>query len=157
MAPAILLFETFDSLRFRHDGGERSRVLMSPRSISCVLRHSPCPWFSWSMFFDQHVGLHQANCADLPLSLPVVTDGGVGSRWNYADNFDAVIKGATLTNRCLDGLCDSFRDAGPPVHEVTPAALSGASHGVCGHADKRIFRLWSPLRILMYRRRSRER
>ena len=65
--------------------------------------------FSWSMFFGQHVGLQQASCADLPLRLPVITDGGlpivVGAdlsvvfRWNDADNFGAVSKGATLTDQ----------------------------------------------------------
>ena len=48
------------------------------------------------MFFCQHVGLHQVKSVGLPVSLPVVTDGGppivvgpnhsVGFRWNYADN-----------------------------------------------------------------------
>ena len=113
--------------------------------------------FCWSMFFCQHVGLQQANCADLPLTLAVITAGGppiatgpnhfVGFRWNHAGNFGAVSEGATLTDRCLDGLCDSFRRAGLPVHEVTPAALAAEtfgmriipSHGVCGHTHKRIF------------------
>ena len=108
---------------------------------------------------------HQANCADLPLSLPDITDGrppnvvgpnhSVGIRWNCADNFGAVSKGATLTDQCLDGLCDSFRRAGLSVLEVAPAALSAEtlrmkiilSHGVCGHTDKRIFRLRSALRV----------
>ena len=83
--------------------------------------------FSWSMSFCQHV-------------------------WVFAGTtlttFGAISKGAALTDRCLDGLCDSLRRAGRPVHEVTPAALSAEtlgmriipSHGVCGHTDKRIFR-----------------
>ena len=69
--------------------------------------------FIWSMFFCQLVGLYEANCADLPVSLPVITGGGppivigtnhsAGFRWNYADNFGAVTEGDTLTDRCLDG------------------------------------------------------
>ena len=127
--------------------------------------------FSQSMFFCQHVGLQQASCADLPLSLPVITDGGppivngpnhsVCFRWNCADTFGAVSKGATLTDQCLDGPRESFRRAGLAVHTITPAALSAEtlrmrtipSHGVCGHGDKRIFRLTSALRVLMHRRR----
>ena len=65
--------------------------------------------------FCQHVGLQQANCADLPRSLRVITDfqppivdgvnHSVGFRRNFADNCGAVSKGAALTDRCLDGLC----------------------------------------------------
>ena len=108
--------------------------------------------FSQSMFFCQHVGLQQASCADLPLSLPVITDGGppivngpnhsVCFRWNCEDTFGAVSKGATLTDQCLDGPRESFRRAGLAVHTITPAALSAEtlrmrtipSHGVCGSA-----------------------
>ena len=139
------------------------------RVVSCAthVAHQ----FSWSMFFCQHVGLQQANCADLPLCLPVITDGGppivskpnhsVRFLWNYADSFGAVSESATLTDQYLDGPCESFRREGLSVHEVTPAALSAEtlgmriipSHGVCGQTDKRIFRLKSALRVLMHRRR----
>ena len=123
--------------------------------------------FSWSMLFCQHVSLQQASCANLPLSLPVITGGGppifvglshsVGCRNNYADNFEAVSKGAILIDQCFDGLCASFRRSCLTVHEQTPAAFSAGtlgmriipSHGVCGHTDKRIFRLRS-LRVLMH-------
>ena len=37
---------------------------------------------------------------------------------------------ASLTGRCLDGLCDSFRRAGLAVHEVIPAALSAEALGM---------------------------
>ena len=122
------------------------------------------------MFFCQRVGLQQAICANLPLSLTVITEGGppivvgpkrsAGFRWNHADNFGAVCKGATSTDRYLDGLRDSFRPAGLSVHEITPTAFSAKtlgmriipSHGACGHTDKRIFRLRSALRVLMHRR-----
>ena len=67
-----------------------------------------------SPLFCHHVGFQQANCADLQLGLPVVTDCGppavlgpihsVCFRWNCADNFGAVSEGATLTDRCLDRL-----------------------------------------------------
>ena len=58
--------------------------------------------------------------------------------------FGAVSKGATLTDRCLDGQCDSFRRAGLPVHEVTTDAVSAEtlwmriapSHGVGRDTDK---------------------
>ena len=77
----------------------------------------------------------------------VGTNHAVGFRWNYADNFGAVSKGATLTDWYLDGLCDSFRRAGLPLHEVTLAALIAEtlgmriipSHCVCGHTDKTYF------------------
>ena len=42
----------------------------------------------------------------------------VDFRWNYADNFGAVSKSATLTDWCLDWLCGSFRRASLPVHEI---------------------------------------
>ena len=51
-------------------------------------------------------------------------------RWNYADKIDAVSNGATVTDRCFYGLCGSFRRAGLPVHEVTPAALSAETLGM---------------------------
>ena len=91
---------------------------------------------------------------DLPLSLPVITD-----RPSLLGPL--TLLGASWTDRCLDGLCGSFRRAGLPVHEVTSAALSAEtlsvriipSHGACGHTDKRILRLRSALRVLMHRRR----
>ena len=114
------------------------------------------------MFFCQLVGFQQANCADLPLCLPVITDGGppilgvnhfVGFRWSCADNFGAISKGTILTDRCLDGLNDSFHRASLPVHEVTPAALSTETlgmriifpHSVCGQTDQLFFRLGSAI------------
>ena len=92
------------------------------------------------MFFCQQVSLQQARCADPPLTLPVITDGGppivtgtdhfVDFRCNYADYFGAVTNCAILTDQCLDGLCESFRRAGLPVHEITLAALSAETLGV---------------------------
>ena len=139
-------------------GEDRSGGSVSSRNTSCFFAPLTLPMgFSWTMFFCQHVGLQQANCPDRPLSLPVITDCGppivpgpnhsVGFQWNFADNVDAVSKGATLSDRCFDGLCGSFRQAGLPVHEVTPGALSAEmlgmrvfpSHCVCGHADMRFF------------------
>ena len=52
--------------------------------------------FSLRLFFHQHVGLYEANCADLPLRLPVITSGPptvVGA--------NPAVRGATLTDRCL--------------------------------------------------------
>ena len=80
--------------------GKIVQAFMSPRNKSCFLRHSRCPWVSWSMFFCWHVGLQQANCADSLLGLPIITYGeppivlgpnhSLGIRWNYADNLGAV-------------------------------------------------------------------
>ena len=58
------------------------------------------------------------------------TNHCVGSYWNHADNVGAVSQGATLSDQCLDGLCDSFRRAGLSVHEVTPAALCAETLGM---------------------------
>ena len=69
--------------------------------------------------------------------------------WNYADNYGAVSKGATLADQCLNELRESFRRSGLTVHEVSPAALSSETLGT----DKRIFHLKSALRVLMHRRR----
>ena len=106
-----------------------------------------------------------------PLGLPAITGGGppivvgtnrsVGFRWYYADKVGAVSKGATLTARYFDGLCDSFRRVGCPVHEVASAALSAetlgvriiSAHGVCGHTDSRIFISDRHGAFLMHRRR----
>ena len=98
--------------------------------------------FSWSMLFCQHVGFQQPRCVGLPLSLAVITDGGppivigpnhfVGFRWNHADNFGAVGEGATLTDECLDGLCESFRPAGLSVHEITVSGRRCAFRCIVG-------------------------
>ena len=89
------------------------------------------------------------------VDFPVLLGHSLGFRWNQAENFGAVSTGATLTDRCFHGLCYSFRRAGLPVHEVTPAALSSKAlgmrsnpfQGVCGHTGKFIFRLRSALCI----------
>ena len=113
--------------------------------------------------------LQQTSCANLPLNLPVITDvppvvigpnHSVGFRWNYANSFGAVSKGAILTDRCLDGSCDSFRRAGHTVHEITAAAFSAEtlrmrmipSHGVCGHRQA-YFPSQFGVALLVHRRR----
>ena len=166
-----ICFRPLSAHAFGMTGKIAQGIRVSARRKLCTAPLTLPMGFSWSMFFCQHVGLQQTNCADHPLSLPVVTDGGaaivvgpnhiVGFRWNYVDNLGAVSTGATLTDRCFQGLCDSFRRTRPPVHEVTPAALSAetlgmsiiSSSGGCGHTDKRIFRLRSALHVLMHRRR----
>ena len=88
--------------------------------------------------------------------------GFTSHHWSWtAHRCWADSRGATLTDRCLDGLCNSFRRAGLPVHEITLAALLAEtlgmriipSHGVCGNTDKRIFRLRSALHVSIHRRR----
>ena len=134
MASATLLSETFVSSGFRHGGKDRARGSCLSAKQKLFLAPLTLPMrFIWSMFFCKLVGLYEANCADLTVSLPVITGGGppiviganhsAGFRWNNADNFGAVSEGDTLTDRCFDGLCDSFRRAGLPVHEVTSAAF----------------------------------
>ena len=67
-----------------------------------------------------------------------------------------------MIDQCLDGRCESVRRAGLPVQYTTPAALSAqtlgmriiSSHGVCGHTDKRIYRLSLALHVLVHRRRA---
>ena len=69
------------------------------------------------MFFCQHAGLQQARCADLPLSLPVITNGApivvepnhsVGFRWNDADNFCPSVKAPSLLTSALTGCVNLF-------------------------------------------------
>ena len=67
---------------------------------------------------------------------------------NYADNFGAVSKGATLTDQCLDGLCESFRRAGLSARG-DPRCSFRRDARYEDHPASRCLRLRSALRVLM--------
>ena len=94
------------------------------------------------------VGLHQANCADLPLSLPVITDGGQSLLEPITPLVSA---GTTLTISVSSPKALPCRAAA--LSAETPGVRIIPSRGVCGHTDKSIFLLRAVLRALMHRRR----
>ena len=123
MASATRLFETFDSSRFRRDGSCREVVFLQ----------------STTWFLRRRAPLGEL-CGS-PSEFTVIIDGGspvvvltnrsVGFRRNHGENFGAVSKCATLADRYLEGLCDSFRRAGLPVHEVTPRCSMDGVRIIC--------------------------
>ena len=115
MAATLFLLATFDSSRFRHDGEERQEVscLRGAKVVSCAthVAHD---------FFLEHVLLPPCRPSSSELCgsacefhSVVGPNHSVGFRLSHADNFGAFSKCATLTDGCLDGLCDSSRRAGP--------------------------------------------
>ena len=119
-----LLFETFVSSRFRHDRKDRAGT-----SCICGTEGVSCPFDAANGVCLEHVLLSACRAPPselcrLPLSLPVITDGG-----------PPIVAGANHSLFFLLGM------------RIIPA------HGVCGHTDKRIVRLRSALRVFMHRRR----
>ena len=116
---------------------------MSPRSkiVSCAT-DLPIHGFSWSMFFCQHVGLQQASCADLPLSLPVITRWWTASSflcrttlWVFAGTTPTAFGAASKEGDhdwigALTGYVIRSAPQGLAVHGVTLAALSAETLGM---------------------------